>query len=94
MIVSRPIPFKLVREIWFCVHDLNDLYAFGISEKILEDYELEDEVVMEYLPSLITIKYRNERPALHVVRKLLSDQVTRQGPENSCTKGLSSGGPT
>ena len=61
VIVSRPIPFKLVREIWFCVRDPNDLYAFGISEKILEDYELEDEVVMEYLPSLVTIKYRNER---------------------------------
>ena len=41
ILVSRPIPFKFVRDVWFCVPDPDHLYKFATIQKIL-GYDLED----------------------------------------------------
>ena len=40
VIVSRPIPFKFVKEIWFCIPDPDDMYAFETIETILQLYNI------------------------------------------------------
>ena len=52
IIVSRPVPFNLVKEAWFCVPKDNDRRGFELVEKIMDE-RLEDELVLDYQPSPI-----------------------------------------
>ena len=52
IIVSRPVPFNLVKEAWFCMPEDNDRKCFELVEKIMDE-RLEDELVMDYQPSPI-----------------------------------------
>ena len=50
IICSRPVPFRLVNEVWVCLPDVRQRQGFDHVEKIL-DYELEDELCVEHIKS-------------------------------------------
>ena len=60
IIVSRPAPFNLVKEAWFCVPKDNDRRGFELVEKIMDE-RLEDELVLDYQPSPILRDFKKDR---------------------------------
>ena len=60
IIANRPIPFRFVREIWLCIPDVTHRRRFAEVEKIL-DYELEDEVCINYHKSPIAYTFKGYR---------------------------------
>ena len=59
IIVNRPVPFNLVKEVWFCVPKENDRRGFELIEKIMDE-QLEDELVLEYQASPILRELRRQ----------------------------------
>ena len=57
IIVNRPVPFNLVKEIWFCVPKDNDRRGYELIEKIMDE-QLEDELVLEYQASPILREFK------------------------------------
>ena len=57
IIVNRPVPFNLVKEVWFCVPKENDRRGFELIEKIMDE-QLEDELVLEYQASPILREFK------------------------------------
>ena len=57
IIVSRPVPFSLVKEVWFCIPKDTDRKGFDHIEKIM-DGDLEDEMALEYQASLYSTTSR------------------------------------
>ena len=60
VIVSRAVPFRLVKEVCLRIPDVNHRYKFEIVEKIL-DHELEYEVCMTFSESPIASNYQSSR---------------------------------
>ena len=52
IIVNRPVPFSLVKEVWFCIPKDNDRRGFDHIEQIMDE-DLEDEMALEYPASPI-----------------------------------------
>ena len=61
--MSRPVPFKLVKEAWLLVPSSRDYRSFELIEKFSKilDEKLEDELVLDYHPSPILSEFREER---------------------------------
>ena len=57
--VSRPVPFNLVKEAWFCVPKDNDRRGFELVEKIMDE-RVEDELVLDYQPSPILRDFKKD----------------------------------
>ena len=79
IIVSRPVPFNLVKESWFCVPKDNDRRGFELVEKIMDE-RLEDELVLDYQPSPILRDFKKDRTPARIMG-LLCDMPT--GPHNA-----------
>ena len=79
IIVSRPVPFNLVKESWFCVPKDNDRRGFELVEKIMGE-RLEDELVLDYQPSPILRDFKKDRTPARIMG-LLCDMPT--GPHNA-----------
>ena len=60
ILVSRPVPFKLVKEAWLLVPSSRDYRSFELIEKILDE-KLENELVLDYRPSPILSEFRKQR---------------------------------
>ena len=79
IIVSRPVPFNLVKEAWFCVPKDNDRRGFELVEKIMDE-RLEDELVLAFQPSPILRDFKKDRTPARIMG-LLCDMPT--GPHNA-----------
>ena len=66
IIVNRPVPFRLVKEVWFCVPEGNSEGKYEILEKIMDE-SLEDELVLDYKASPIFDGYKRYRTPAHVM---------------------------
>ena len=56
ILLSRNVPFSLVKEVWFCAPNQNDNHSFEYVEKIYDE-ELVYEMVLSYKPSPILHYY-------------------------------------
>ena len=66
IIVNRPVPFRLVKEVWFCVPEGDIEGNCEILEKIMDE-SLEDELVLDYKASPILDGYKRYRTPAHVM---------------------------
>ena len=78
IIVNRPVPFSLVKEVWFCVPKDNDRRGFDHIEKIMGE-DLEDEMALEYQASPILREFKKMKTPARL-RQLLCDMPS--GPHN------------
>ena len=74
IIVNRPVPFRFVKEVWFCVPEGNTEGKYEILEKIMDE-SLEDELVLDYKASPILDGYRRYRTPAHVMTILCEMQT-------------------
>ena len=66
IIVNRPVPFRLVKEVWFCVPEGDIEGNCEILEKIMDE-SLEDELVLDYKASPILDGYKRYWTPAHVM---------------------------
>ena len=69
ILASRPVPFKLVKEAWFCVLSSRNSTSLELIEKILDE-KLEDELVLDFHPSPILSEFRKERTPARIMELL------------------------
>ena len=79
IIVSRPVPFSLVKEVWFCIPKDTDRKGFDHIEKIM-DGDLEDEMALEYQASPILHDFKKMKTPARLMQ-LLCDMPS--GPHNA-----------
>ena len=79
IIVSRPVPFSLVKEVWFCMPKDTDRKGFDHIEKIM-DGDLEDEMALEYQASPILHDFKKMKTPARLMQ-LLCDMPS--GPHNA-----------
>ena len=79
IIVNRPVPFSLVKEVWFCVSKDNDRRGFELIEKIMDE-RLEDELVLEYQASPILREFKKMKTPARLMQ-LLCEMPS--GPHNA-----------
>ena len=79
IIVSRPVPFSLVKEVWFCIPKDTDRKGFDHIEKIM-DGDLEDEMALEYQASPILHDFKKMKTPARLMQ-LLCDMPS--GPRNA-----------
>ena len=79
IIVNRPVPFSLVKEVWFCVPKDNDRRGFDHIEKIMGE-DLEDEMALEYQASPILREFKKMKTPARLMQ-LLCDMPS--GPHNA-----------
>ena len=79
IIVNRPVPFSLVKEVWFCVPKDNDRRGFELIEKIMDE-RLEDELVLEYQASPILREFRKMKTPARLMQLLCE---VPSGPHNA-----------
>ena len=79
IIVNRPVPFSLVKEVWFCVPKDNDRRGFELIEKIMDE-RLEDELVLECQASPILREFRKMKTPARLMQ-LLCEMPS--GPHNA-----------
>ena len=69
ILVSRPIPFKLVKEAWFCVPKEEHRTTFDLIKKIYHE-KPEVELVLDYYASPILAEFKRERTPARVMELL------------------------
>ena len=79
IIVNRPVPFSLVKEVWFCIPKDTDRRGFDHIEKIM-DGDLEDEMALEYQASPILHEFKKMKTPARLMQ-LLCDMPS--GPHNA-----------
>ena len=79
IIVNRPVPFSLVKEVWFCIPKDNDRRGFELIEKIMDE-RLEDELVLEYQASPILREFRKMKTPARLMQLLCE---VPSGPHNA-----------
>ena len=79
IIVNRPVPFNLVKEVWFCVPKDNDRRGFELIEKIMDE-QLEDELVLEYQASPILREFKKTKTPARLMQLLCE---MPPGPHNA-----------
>ena len=79
IIVSRPVPFSLVKEVWFCIPKDTDRKTFDHIEKVM-DGDLEDEMALEYQASPILHDFKKMKTPARMMQ-LLCDMPS--GPHNA-----------
>ena len=77
IIVNRPVPIALVKEIWFCIPKDNSARGFDYIEKIM-DSDLEDELVLEYQASPILHEFRRTRTPARLMQLLQAHTTPRR----------------
>ena len=77
--VNRPVPFSLVKEVWFCTPKDNDRRGFDHIEKIMDE-NLEDEMVLGYQASPILRRFKKMKTPVRLMQ-LLCDMPS--GPHNA-----------
>ena len=79
IIVNRPVPFNLVKEVWFCVPKDNDRRGYELIEKIMDE-QLEDELVLEYQASPILREFKKMKTPARLMQLLCE---MPPGPHNA-----------
>ena len=79
IMVNRPVPFSLVKEVWFCIPKDTDRKTFDHIEKVM-DGDLEDEMALEYQASPILRDFKKMKTPARMMQ-LLCDMPS--GPHNA-----------
>ena len=79
ILCSRPIPFRLVKEVWICLPSSERGQPFEQVEKIL-DYELEDELCMEVKRTPVPDSMKSYRTLARLLQLLCDMQ---SGPHDA-----------